>query len=281
MPTPQRKLPVPSGLDNSSMITSTANEHVKYVRSLHRRRNRYRERVFIAEGLRAVEEATKAGIQPAFLFHTTAILEQPRARSVVSTAATRGVQVKVVSDGVMADMSDTVTPSGLLAVLAMPEPGIPSPLTWALVVDRLRDPGNMGTILRSALAAGVQLVITTRGTVDVYSPKVVRAGMGAHLRLKLCLNQAPRAIARILEEVRVLLAQPRAGSPYWEIDWRQPTALWIGGEAQGASTEARRLAAGTVTIPMREDVESLNAAVAASILLFEASRQRFGSSSEC
>lgn len=257
------------------MITSTANESVKYVRSLHRRRTRYREQVFIAEGLRTIEEAIRAGVQPAFLFHTPAMLELPRARLLVSQAETRGVQVKAVSEPVMAVMSDTVTPSGILAVLPMSEPSIPHPLTWALVVDRLRDPGNMGTILRSALAAGVELVITTRGTVDVYSPKVVRAGMGAHFRLNLFLNQPWRMIEDTLAGLHVLLAKPGEGSPYWKVDWRQPTALWIGGEAEGVSPEAERLATGAVTIPMREDVESLNAAVAASILLFEAARQRF------
>ena len=175
----------------------------------------------------------------------------------------------------MAVMSDTVTPPGILAVLPMSECLIPRPLTWVLVVDRLRDPGNMGTMLRSALAAGVELVITTKGTVDVYSPKVVRAGMGAHFALNLCVEQPWQAIEDSLEGLRVFLAKPRQGSAYWKVDWRQPTALCIGGEAQGASTNAERLATDAVTIPMREGVESLNAAVAASILLFEAARQRF------
>jgi TrmH family RNA methyltransferase len=257
------------------MITSTANEKVKYVRSLHRRRSRYREQVFIAEGLRTIEEAIRAGIQPAFLFHTPAMLELPRARLLVSQAEEQGVPVKAVSEPVMAVMSDTVTPSGILAVLPMPECAIPFPLAWVLVVDRLRDPGNMGTILRSALAAGVELVITTRGTVDVYSPKVVRAAMGTHFRLSLCVSQTWPMIEDTLAGLQVLLARPREGSAYWEVDWRQPAALLVGGEAEGASPESEAIATGYVTIPMREDVESLNAAVAASVLLFEAARQRF------
>lgn len=261
-------------LDNSSMITSTTNESVKYVRSLHRRRRRYREQSFIAEGLRTVEEAIKAGIRPAFLFCTPATLEQARACVVISKAENQGVQIKAVSEPVMAVLSNTVAPSGILAVFPMVECSIPHPLTWVLVVDRLRDPGNMGTILRSALAAGIELVVTTRGTVDVYSPKVVRAAMGAHFRLKLCVNQPWQMIENSLGDLRVLLSKPGKGSPYWEVDWRLPTALWIGGEAEGASAEAKGLATEAVTIPMCEGVESLNAAVAASILLFEAARQR-------
>jgi TrmH family RNA methyltransferase len=261
------------------MITSTTNEHVKRVRSLHRKRSRYREQAFIVEGLRAVQEAVKAGTQPAFLFHTPVVLEDPRACSLVSKAQERGVTVRVVSEPVMQAMSDTVTPSGLLAVLPMGECSIPDPLTWVLVVDRLRDPGNMGTILRSALAAGIELVITSRGTVDAYSPKVVRAGMGAHFGLRMCLNQPWSEIEGMLEGVRVLVAEPTGGVPYWEINWGRPTALVIGSEARGARTQAEDVATGRVSIPMRTGTESLNAAVAASVLLFEGARQR--SSSGC
>ncbi|MBM4431398.1 MAG: RNA methyltransferase, partial [Chloroflexi bacterium] len=99
--------------------------------------------------------------------------------------------------------------------------------------------------------------------------------MGAHPRLHLLLDQGQEALHNILSGLHVLLAKPGEGTPYWEVDWRQPTALWIGSEAEGASAEAESLATGYVTIPMHTDVESLNAAVAASILLFEAARQRF------
>lgn len=261
---------------DSNVITSSSNESVKYVRSLHRRRSRYRDRVFIAEGLRTIEEAIEAGIQPAFLFHTPALAELPRVRLLLAQVEQWGAQARAVSDAAMSVMSDTVTPQGVLAVLPMSECSIPRPLTWVLVIDRLRDPGNMGTILRSALAAGIELVITVPGTVDVYSPKVVRAGMGAHFRLNLCVDQPWPMVRDALQGLRVLLAKPGEGSPYWDFDWRQPTALCIGGEAKGASLQAEKLATDAVTIPMWNGVESLNAAVAASVLLFEAARQRSG-----
>lgn len=267
-------------LDNLNLITSTTNENVKHVRSLQRRRTRYQERAFIAEGVRAVEEGIQAGIQPAFLFHTTVTLDSPRVRSILSQAEQQGAKIRAVSEPVMAAMADTVTPSGILAVFPMPSTFIPQPLTWALLVDGLRDPGNLGTILRSALAARIQLVVTTAGTVDVYSPKVVRAAMGAHFRLNLLVDPPWPAIEEALSGLRVLLAKPRAGNPYWEVDWRQPTALLIGGEAAGVSAETEKLAAGYVSIPMDREVESLNVAVAASVLLFEGTRQRFYVGSE-
>lgn len=262
-------------MDSSSMITSTSNDSVKYVRSLYRRRTRHGERVFVAEGLRTVEEALKAGVQPAFVFHTTALLDVPRARAVLTQVEEQHANVRAVSEAVMTAMAETVTPSGILAVLPMPTPMIPHPLEWVLILDGLRDPGNLGTILRSALAAGVQLVVTTTGSVDAYSPKVVRSGMGAHFRLHLLLDQPWSAIAELTADMRVLLAEAAEGQLYWQVDWRLPTALVIGGEAEGVSSDAGHLATGHVKIPMRTEVESLNAAVASSVLLFEAARQRF------
>ena len=262
-------------LDHPSIIASTANESVKYVRSLHRRSTRYRERAFIAEGVRAVEEGIQAGIQPAFLLHTVAVTDSPRARAILSQAEQQGAKVKVVTEPVMAAMADTVTPSGILAVFPMLPASVPSPLTWALLLDGLRDPGNVGTILRSALAAHVQLVLTTEGTVDVYSPKVVRAAMGAHFRLNLLVDLPGPAVGEVLHGLRTLLAKPQEGAPYWEVDWREPTALLIGGEAEGVSESVQNLATGSVCIPMATEVESLNAAVATSILLFEGARQRY------
>jgi len=260
--------------DRSTTITSATNASVKYVRSLHQRRTRHKERHYIAEGLRAIEEALKAGIQPAFLFCTPAVMDSARARQILSQAAGQGAQVRRVSESVMSTMADTVAPPGMLAVLPMRPCCIPNPLTLALVVVRLRDPGNLGTILRSALAAGVELVMTSQGTVDVYSPKVVRAAMGAHFRLNLCPDQTSDRVERVVRELQLLLAHPREGIPYWEVNWRPPTALFLGGEAEGAGPEAERLAGGRVLIPMQNDVESLNAAVSAGVLLFEAARQR-------
>jgi TrmH family RNA methyltransferase len=174
-------------------------------------------------------------------------------------------------------MADTVHPSGILAVMPMPAQARPRATTLTLIIDQLRDPGNMGTVLRSALAAGVDLVLTTAQSVDVYSPKVVRAAMGAHFRLPMILNQSWTAIRESTRGMNVVLADPaEAGQAYWTLDWRLPMALIIGSEAEGASGDARDLATARVSIPMRGDVESLNAGVAASIILFEAARQRTG-----
>lgn len=253
------------------MITSLANEKVKLARSLHRRRGREKERLFIVEGVRLCEEALRAGITPVLLFYTPDLPSVKRGQALLAAFSSLGCPGMAVSEEVMRAISDTQTPQGLLAVVPISEK--PPGEGLLLILDQLRDPGNLGTILRSAWAAGVGRVVTTKGTVDIYSPKVVRGAMGAHFHLSLAPDKGWKEIEPLLEERQVLLADARGQVAYHEVDWTLPSALIIGGEAEGASEEAKRLAHKRVYIPMPGGAESLNAAVAASIILFEAARQ--------
>jgi TrmH family RNA methyltransferase len=255
------------------MITSITNEKVKYVRSLYSRRVRYRERRFVIEGVRLVEEAFRAGIVPALLFYSERIDAVPGGQELLVGIQQGGIPTFAVSEGVMKALADTVSPQGILAVVPFVELDLPPGPSLSLVVDRLRDPGNLGTILRSANAAGVEQVFLAPQTVDHYNPKVVRGAMGAHFLLPIDALSWPE-IAEALAGVQVLLADVRAEQAYYEVDWTPPSALIIGGEARGASREARELATAGITIPMHGRAESLNAAVAASVILFEAARQR-------
>jgi len=255
------------------MIISVANEKVKYVRSLYRRRVRYRERHFVIEGVRLVREAFRAGIVPALLFYDERIDAIPGGRELLAEMQRGDSPAFAVSERVMKALADTVSPQGVLAVVPLVELAPPAGPSLVLVIDRLRDPGNLGAILRSANAAGVEQVILAPKTVDPYNPKVVRGAMGAHFRLPILALSWPE-IAEALTDVQVLLADVRAVRAYHEVDWTRPSALIIGGEAHGASREAKELAAATIAIPMHGGAESLNAAVAASVILFEAARQR-------
>ena len=255
------------------MITSRSNSKVKYVRSLHRRVTRHRGRKFLVEGVRLVEEMKKAGQEPVFLFLTEEAMADPRSASLVEWVGTWGGEALVVSPGLMLYMAETETPQGVLAVADFPRlETVTSDLM--LVLDGVRDPGNLGTILRTAEAAGAGQVFTLRGTADVFSPKVVRGAMGAHFRLPISWDRSWEEVERMLEQSQVLLAVPRGGQAYYEVDWTRPSTLLIGGEAGGAGPKAQSLASELVTVPMKEGVESLNVAVAAGILLFEAARQR-------
>jgi len=255
------------------MITSITNEKVKYVRSLYRRRVRYRERHFVVEGVRLVREAFRAGIVPALVFYSESMDATPGSGELLAEAQRVGAPAVAVSERVMKTMADTVSPQGLLAVVPFVELALPLGPSLVLVVDHLRDPGNLGTILRSANAAGVGQVILAPKTVDPYNPKVVRGAMGAHFRLPIVALSWPE-IAETLTGIQVLLADARGERAYYEVDWTRPSALIIGGEAHGASREAAELATATIVIPMHGGAESLNAAVAASVILFEAARQR-------
>jgi TrmH family RNA methyltransferase len=146
------------------------------------------------------------------------------------------------------------------------------------IIDGVSDPGNMGTILRAAAAAGVPLLIVTAGTVDLTNPKVLRSGMGAHFRLPV-QHLSWKGIAERFSEHVIFLAEAGSGTPYFSVDWVQPSALIVSEEARGASEDAQRIAHVRVTIPMPGEMESLNVAMATSILLFEMVRQRYQASS--
>jgi TrmH family RNA methyltransferase len=180
-----------------------------------------------------------------------------------------------VTPQVMASMSDTETPQGILAVLPFVERELPEMVSSLLIVDRLNTPGNLGAVLRTAAAAGVEAVVLAPGTVDATNPKVVRGAMGAHFRLPM-VQRNWEAIVQMAEGMYVLLADADGDVAYDEVDWRQAVALILGGEAHGASAEAAHLANARVSIPMQRGVESLNAAVAVGVLLFEMARQRAG-----
>lgn len=256
------------------MITSLKNDKVRYVRALQsRRRVRQRERRFIFEGVRLVEEAVQTGIPPAFAFYTEALESDEQGGRLLKALREMNVSCHAVSVPVMAACSDTVTPQGILAVLPIPNLSRPEHPTITLILDRVRNPGNLGTILRTALAAGVEQVLLTPGTVDASNPKVVRAGMGAHLHLPLAAL-GWEAMSEAVTGCDVWLAAADGEMDYTAVDWTRPVALVVGGEATGAGERAQALAQGRVSIPMAAEVESLNTAVATAVILFEVVRQR-------
>jgi TrmH family RNA methyltransferase len=254
------------------MITSTSNQWVKWVRNLQtNRRERWRKKQFVLEGVRLAQEAINAGIKTELVLHTDKLTT--RGRGQVNQLARLGAQVRLVSTSVMAACSDTESPPGILMVVPFQEWSIPQPMTNALILDRIADPGNLGTMLRTAWAAGVEAIFLTEGCVDPYNPKVIRAGAGAHLRLPVVQAEAEK-IFEFLDGLQIWLAEKGAGSAYCDVDWQKPSALVIGGEAHGAREVFQSKVQNRVHIPLREEVESLNAAIAAGIILFEITRQR-------
>lgn len=254
------------------VLSSAANPTLAFVRSLQRRDIRARERAFVVEGRRAVADALALGATPRLV-----LLREGDEISLPDGFDPRDASVRVVAERPFNALTETVTPQGVLAVFPFPEPRPPledgAPL--ALVLDRIRDPGNLGTLLRSAAGAGVTAVYLSAASVDPFNPKVVRAGMGAHFRVPLRpLDPATVAEVRRDYPLRVLAAAA-APTRYDALDWRGAAALIVGSEAEGVGAEVAALATARAAIPLAAGVESLNAGVAGAIFLFEAVRQRF------
>ncbi|HLB50545.1 MAG TPA: RNA methyltransferase [Anaerolineales bacterium] len=252
------------------MLSSTSNERVKLVRALQsQRKTREKEGRFVVEGTRLVEEAMLSSSSFDFVFYIANA--DSRAQTILDKLAKQGATAIEVSPQVMRACSDTEHPQPILAVIPFPTLA-PHSNSLILICDRLSDPGNLGTLLRTASAARVDSAILAPGTVDAFNPKVVRGSMGAHFRVPI----EPLGWNQIRERVKglkVWLAEASTGTQYDQVDWTQPSAVIIGSEAEGPSDDARALAHASVFIPMPGGSESLNAAVAGSVMLFEAVRQ--------
>jgi TrmH family RNA methyltransferase len=256
------------------MITSAQNPKLKLIRALQRRAKERRETgAFLAEGVRLVEEAVNANWPIRFVLFDETLNE--RGRSQVEGLRSRGVDVEEISTSLMKSLSETESPQGVLAVLNEFQLPIPESLNFILIPDQIRDPGNLGTLLRTAAAAGVQAVLLPPETTDAFAPKVLRSGMGAHFRLPIHsltwdeINQVVK-----LAGLHVFLAD-MDGQSCWETDLCQPLVLIIGSEAEGASEFATQLVNQKISVPMSGMIESLNAGVGGSVLMLEVVRQRW------
>ena len=273
------------------LITSTANPRISKLLDLHSPRGRRKQGLFLMEGPHLLQALLDAGMLPREIYYQPALLgrtaqgRELQAR-VQGLALPRGALVEV-SERVIEALGEAQTSQGLVMVLAsdtfksetLRARRVQRYRPALLILDGLADPGNMGTVLRTALAADVEAVLLTPDCVDAYSPKVMRAAAGAHVALPIALEQGWQALEqRVVEhcggEPRVLLAE--AGSPhlYYEQDLRSPFALIVGNEAHGPSQQAHALATRSISIPLANGVESLNAAMAAGIVLYEAVRQQ-------
>lgn len=258
------------------MISSTKNEQVKAVIELKKKAKARREQgLFVAEGRRMVSE-TPAGLL-ARLYLSESFERDPRNQKFLSAFPS----YETVADSVFGAMSDTQTPQGVLAVVRQPEYTLPDLLgegrpAHLMVLENLQDPGNLGTILRAGEGAGVTGVIMSRDTVDLYNPKVIRSTMGSVYRVPfLYTEDLKETLGKVKARgVRLFAAHLEGRKNYEEADYTGAIGFLVGNEGNGLSDEISALADEKIRIPMAGEVESLNAAVAAAILMFEAARQR-------
>jgi TrmH family RNA methyltransferase len=188
------------------------------------------------------------------------------------------VPVFEISERHLTLVSDTETPAGIVVVATLPPlaPSLPLPRNpglGALLLDQVRDPGNIGGILRTAAAAGISSVVSSEGSADLWAPKVVRAGAGAHFRIGLYPGRTMDEITNWLDlwDQR-LVADGRSSRTMFRVDWTPPTLLILSNEARGASSWLDDAGIGRVSIPMGASTESLNVAAAAAVLIYEGRR---------
>ena len=251
-------------------ITSLQNERVKLAKGLLLRpRLRRKERKIALEGTRLVRDAVERGHKPLFVLY-----EMDKAdAALVAQLEQHNIQTLPVSEAVMQHISETQQPQGIVAVFPMPLPPLPRHPRRVLILDSVGDPGNLGTALRTAAAAGVEVVLLAPGCVDPYNAKVLRSGMGAHFRVPV-IEAGWTEIGAYCERLTVYLAAGDGDMRYDLADWSAPWAIIIGSEAHGTGPQAAALAQHRVYIPMAANTESLNAAAAAAVLLFETARSR-------
>jgi TrmH family RNA methyltransferase len=248
------------------VITSLHNDRVKLAHGLLTGSKSRRKAGKIAlEGVRLIHDAVEAGYIPDFILYDPAVVD-PAALS---------LPVELLLDAspeIIRHISGTETPQGVVGVFPLPTPSLPPAPGRILVLDAISDPGNLGTILRTAAAAGVDVVLLAPGCVDPYNDKALRGGMGAHFRIPV-INQSWEKIATTCDGAAVYLAEMQGDQAYDAADWSGRWALIIGSEAHGASEAAEALAQTRIYIPMAAATESINAASAAAAILFEAARQ--------
>ncbi|MBN2469172.1 MAG: RNA methyltransferase [Anaerolineae bacterium] len=256
-------------------ITSSQNDRVKLVRALQSRaRSRRKEGKLVLEGVRLLADALACGARPEFVFYLPdQVASGQPAHPLFQALEAQDVPLFAVPEAIMAEVSDTETPQGILGVLPLPQVAPPEVVTLVLVLDGIKTPGNLGSALRTAAAVGVDAVVLPPDTVDPFNPKVLRGGMGAHFRLPILQLDWP-AINRRFGALPAYVAAADGDQPYYAVDWLPPALVIVGGEAQGPTSPAYDMALRSIAIPMASGTESLNAAVAAGVILYEIKRQR-------
>jgi TrmH family RNA methyltransferase len=267
------------------MITSRSNSRVKEIRLLKQARHRQARAEYFIEGVRLVEEALQQSLAVSQIAYSPRLEKTDRGVKLLSLARKRipDTEWLYLSDQVLGTLCDTQSHQGVLAVLKKKERSVEE--IWQrdgmiLLFYELQDPGNLGAIFRLADAGGAAGLIFSEGTIDPYSPKVVRASMGSFFRVPFLKDQDLAACLELLRSrgYRILATALRGQPSFWEVDFSRPVAVLFGQEGGGLSGGLMRAADGLFTIPMAPGVDSLNVAMAAALVIYEAMRQRQGPS---
>ena len=263
------------------MITSTSSSQVKHVISLlSKARERKKNKEYVVEGVRMVSEVPADLLVKIYMserFHSN---NPEYVHELVKKQGISSDSIEIVADNVFDRMSQTQTPQGIMAVVRMNDSSISDMLTdnpLLILVENLQDPGNLGTILRTGEGAGINGVIMSHDTVDIYNPKVTRSTMGSIFRVPFVYVDDLLEVAETIKQKNIITyAAHLNGTDYTKEDYQKGTAFFIGNEGNGLTDKLTDKAQKKIKIPMCGKVESLNAAMASGLLVYEARRQRQG-----
>jgi TrmH family RNA methyltransferase len=264
------------------VLTSLQNPTVKQLRKLHQAKHRRRQQLFLVEGTNLIEAAIAASAPLDTVCYTADWIEgHPHLQSSLNQQARR---VERVSPQVLDAIATTATPDGVVATIARTTARSPAiPFSGiGIALETLQDPGNLGTIVRTAAATEAAGLWLSDDSVDSDHPKVLRSSVGAWFQLPMAVSSDLSAIATQCQQqgIQVVATRADAELTYWDIDWQQPSLILLGNEGAGLSPNLTARASQHVCIPMHGGVESLNVAIAAAAILYEAQRQRYARAGE-
>lgn len=261
-----------------NIITSSSNKIIKNIKLLHKKKDRWKARRFFIEGIRSVEQCIKAGSKIVHIVYSAELLNQD-GDSFLSDIENENYDIYKVPEKIFKGLSDTDNPQGILAVVEFNEcllEDVFKEENFFIILDRVKDPGNLGTIIRTADAFGANGVIVTSGCVDVYNPKTIRSTMGSIFQIPIVHMDDIIEVIDILKskDINIISSSLDTDKYSYDIDFKSDCALVVGNEAKGISKGVIDASDELVKIPMTGRAESLNAAIASGVLMYEVLRQR-------
>ncbi|GAB6099166.1 RNA methyltransferase [Halanaerocella petrolearia] len=262
------------------IISSFTNSKIKDLRSLYKKKYRRQEGEFVLEGIRIIEEAIKEETEIKQVFYSDYLLRNQRGKELLHNLEGDSTQVYQITDDLLQKVADTTSPQGILAIVKQVDYNLTDLLTGKqklfVIADQVQDPGNLGTIIRTADGVGADGVITTKGTVSLYNQKTIRATMGSLFRLPVYReNKLEELKKKLIEnQIELVVADLQGDTYHYDIDYSQSVAVVAGNEGHGPRQDLIDEADELIKIPLVGGAESLNVAMATGVILYEALRQR-------
>lgn len=260
-------------------ITSLSNKHIKHIKLLHKRKNRDQNNEFIIEGLRLVEHSIENNAEIKAIYYTGELSNDKRGSKLLDRIYYNNISLYKVSERVLKEISTTDNPQGILGIVKRKYYDLRDIISkekfTMIVLDRLQDPGNVGTIIRTADSAGVDGIIVLKGTVDIYNSKTIRSTMGSIFTVPVIFIEETSQIISTLKNcgADIISTTLNTEKYHFDVEYGNKNAIIIGNEANGVSDELIGNSNIKVKIPIMGNAESLNASIAAGIIMYELVRQ--------